>query len=110
VPRTYKGAAVQIIGPAQGFKITYQGKPRDPANYAHLVEFGTAKHLISPKGGKGATGTLKIGQTHVVGSVQHPGFKKKPFLRPAFDSVPSFRIITERMKKEIIKQAAKKSA
>jgi len=32
-----------------------------------------------------ATGALKIGDTYVTGTVLHPGFAARPFLRPALD-------------------------
>ena len=51
------------------------------APHAHLVEFGTKPHKIAPKGKKGA---LLIG-SNVVGAVNHPGAKPKPFMRPSFD-------------------------
>jgi HK97 gp10 family phage protein len=48
--------------------------------YAHMVEFGTARHLIRPKNKKslffaGLSSTLVV----------HPGAFAKPFMRPAFD-------------------------
>jgi len=52
------------------------------AYYAHMVEYGTKRHLIIPKkrGGK-----LKIGNS-LVSAVMHPGTKARPFMRPALDS------------------------
>lgn len=47
------------------------------AFYAHMVEFGTAAHKITAKKG----GLLAIG----VASVQHPGARARPFMRPALD-------------------------
>ena len=51
------------------------------AYYAHMVEFGTAQHLIKPKTAKslffaGLFGTV----------VEHPGAGPVPFMRPAFDN------------------------
>jgi HK97 gp10 family phage protein len=48
--------------------------------YAHLVEFGTARHWIKPKNRKSlfVAGLFKE-------VIDHPGAKKKPFMRPAFD-------------------------
>lgn len=48
--------------------------------YAHLVEFGTARHWIKPKSRKSLflAGLFKE-------AVDHPGARPKPFLRPAFD-------------------------
>lgn len=51
------------------------------AYYAHMVEFGTAKHLIKPKHRKSM---LIGGMMREV--VHHPGSKKKPFMRPAADA------------------------
>lgn len=48
--------------------------------YAHLVEFGTARHWIKPKSRKSLfiAGLMKE-------VVDHPGARPKPFMRPAFD-------------------------
>jgi HK97 gp10 family phage protein len=54
------------------------------AFYAHMVEFGTARHFIKPKNRKSlfVAGLLRE-------SVDHPGAKKKPFMRPAADGAAS---------------------
>jgi len=77
--KVYKrnGVVVVLIGPRDGYKDPETG--RNPVNYAHLVEFGTAPHLIPA--GEG----LKIGPAVVRGTVEHPGAPAKPFLRPALD-------------------------
>ena len=49
-----------------------------PANYAHLVEFGTKPHAIRGRGGFLAFAGI------VTRVVNHPGSRPKPFLRPAF--------------------------
>lgn len=48
--------------------------------YAHLVEFGTARHWIKPKNRKSlfVAGLFKE-------VIDHPGARPKPFMRPAFD-------------------------
>lgn len=48
--------------------------------YAHLVEFGTARHWIKPKSRKSLfiAGLFKE-------VIDHPGARPKPFMRPAFD-------------------------
>jgi len=76
------------------------------AYYSHMVEFGTARHIIRAKERptrttrrgtvKGlsirtmnkmlATGSLKIGGRYVGASVLHPGSKPVPFMRMAFDN------------------------
>ena len=50
------------------------------AYYAHMVEFGTARHWIKPKNRKSlfVAGLLRE-------AVDHPGAKKEPFMRPAID-------------------------
>ena len=73
--RTYKraggGTRTAIIGPRTGFgqSVVVGGKSqwRDPVKYAHLVEYGTAPHVL-------ASGR------------QHPGTSPRPFMRPAFDN------------------------
>lgn len=49
--------------------------------YANLVEFGTARHFIKPKNRKSL---FFAGLAREV--IDHPGAKKKPFMRPALDS------------------------
>lgn len=51
------------------------------AFYWRFVEFGTAAHRIGPKNAK-ALALLGV----VVGWVNHPGARPKPFMRPAFDN------------------------
>lgn len=54
------------------------GKKHPGAFYAHMVEHGTAAHVIRVRPpGK----ALALG----VAEVQHPGARKAPFLRPAMD-------------------------
>lgn len=48
---------------------------------ANWLEYGTRPHTISAKGE-----ALQIGGTFVGGSVEHPGTRPKPFMRPALDS------------------------
>lgn len=52
------------------------------APHAHLVEFGTSPHIIKPR----APNRFLFLADRFVTSVQHPGAKKKPFLRPAIQS------------------------
>lgn len=55
------------------------------AFWARWVEYGTAAHFIKPRNRKSLflAGVFKEG-------VQHPGAKKKPFMRPALDgTVPA---------------------
>jgi len=50
--------------------------------HAHLLEYGTAPHIIRAKA---AGGLLKFGGTYAQ-EVHHPGIAPQPFMRPAFDS------------------------
>ena len=64
--------------------------------YAGWVEYGTAAHLIKVRPpGK----ALAVG----VAQVQHPGSRKKPFLRPAFDTKKgeALEVIREYIRKRL---------
>lgn len=54
------------------------------AFYAHFVEFGTARHFIKPKAAASLFFAGLFGDV-----VDHPGAKKRPFMRPALDSTLS---------------------
>ncbi len=66
--------------------------------YAKFVEFGTAAHVIAGKNG----GWLKFGGGFMR-SVDHPGAKARPFLRPALDGQAQNAVMTaaEYMKKRL---------
>lgn len=51
------------------------------AYYAHMVEFGTARHWIRPKNRKSLFFAGLARQ-----AVEHPGARPRPFMRPAFDA------------------------
>lgn len=74
------------------------------AFYAHMVEFGTARHLIKPKKAKSL---FFAGLARKV--IDHPGAEQKPFMRPAIDSaapqaIEAFRdYVATRLPKEIAK-------
>lgn len=53
------------------------------APHAHLVEYGTKPHTITAAQGGGLT----VGG-NIVSSVDHPGARPRPFMRPAFDTKP----------------------
>ncbi len=77
------------------------GKEKGQPFYAHLVEFGTAAHVIKAAPGKAlaiGTGTLK--------SVDHPGATAKPFMRPAFDAATAAAVqaFGEQVKRRLTKQ------
>lgn len=77
------------------------------AFYARMVEFGTASHWIRPKKGKSlfVAGVMRS-------AVDHPGAKKKPFMRPALDSAagegsPAFQAVKDYLAARINKELDK---
>lgn len=82
-------ARVMIVGPRSKKTTDSKGRPVNPANYAHLVEYGTQAHTITPRiaavGVGGVLGPFK-GSEGFAAKVEHPGADAQPFLRPAFDS------------------------
>ena len=72
-----------------------RGKPGVPvfatyttSKYAHLVERGTSQHLIQAGTKRGVdTGKKVLANGGIIygKSVNHPGSKMRPFMRPAFD-------------------------
>lgn len=90
--KTYRksGTVFSAMGPRSGFEAIItdpSGRQylANPANYAHLVEFGTRPHG------------------------RHPGARAKPFMRPTFDQhVKSVvRVTSREIGKGIEKEAAK---
>lgn len=55
------------------------------AAHAPFVEFDTKPHIIKPKKAGGVLAFRAGGRTVIVRSVQHPGTKAQPFVRPAFE-------------------------
>jgi len=83
-----KAAAVAIF-------VNYRG-PGPKAPHAHLIEFGTAPHVI--------TSTKPMGQRGQFGlRVQHPGTEAQPFFYPVY------RIYRRRVRARL-SRAAKKAA
>ena len=79
-------------------------KVKATGKHAHIapwLEYGTAAHKITAKKGKG----LFFGGLFVKG-VQHPGFRPKPFMRPALDSKAQEATIAvgEAIKKRLAKK------
>ncbi len=74
------------------------------AFYAHMVEFGTARHFIKPKNRKSL---FFAGMAKEV--VDHPGATQKPFMRPALDegSTGAIDAMAEYIRKRLAKEAAK---
>lgn len=78
------GVVFVIVGPED--KVIMREKNgrmirKNPANYAHFVEDGTAPHMISSTF---QGGVLDLGFVRVTGSVQHPGAAAHPVFRPAY--------------------------
>lgn len=73
------------------------------AYYAHMVEFGTAAHMIKPAKGK-ALAFLGLARE----GAEHPGAQAKPFMRPAFDagSDAAINAFAESVRKRLSKEGA----
>lgn len=63
------------------------------AYIARFIEFGTAPHLIKGRNGGTLKFTARDGNTVETLSVNHPGIKAKPFLRPSLDSESNKAIV-----------------
>lgn len=68
--------------------------------YARFVEFGTAAHQI-----KGKDGGYLFFKDRLVRSVNHPGARAKPFLRPALDAkaADAIRAVGEQIGRRLTK-------
>lgn len=88
---------------AKNGKIKASLKARGKHAYiANWLEFtGAAPHIITPKKKK----ALKIDQLEVR-SAEHPGFRPKPFMRPALEgkSAAAIQAVGEAVKKRLTKQ------
>lgn len=96
-------ASARITSRAKGAEVTASVKVGNRiAWYAHLVEFGTRPHTITPKK---AGGALQFGGI-TTKSVEHPGTRARPFMRPALDSVLPAMIdaVTARIRQRLTKQ------
>lgn len=91
--KTYKRntTRLNIIG-ARSKTINRDGRRKNPALYAHLVEFGTKPHgigsgkvltLTTKSHGRNAAGQYATTSSSgfVTGPVSHPGSKPQPFMR-----------------------------
>lgn len=99
--------SIRISGRLSKGRIIYLVKAGNAkAFYAHMVEYGTARHLIKPK----SSGSALFFGGFARGEVQHPGAQKKPFMRPAIDGKAEEAIntmadyIRDRIPKELAKQ------
>lgn len=74
------------------------------AFYAHMVEYGTARHWIKPKSRK----SLLVARAFRE-AVDHPGAKRRPFMRPALDSKSAAAIeaMADYMRARLPKEFAK---
>jgi HK97 gp10 family phage protein len=90
--------SIKIGTRARGGRVT--ASVRTKLFYARYVEFGTAAHNIAAK-----SGWLSFGGIFAK-SVQHPGAKRHPFLRPALDATASAAVIAvgEQVKKRLTKE------
>jgi HK97 gp10 family phage protein len=70
--------------------------------YAHLVEFGTRPHVIRPRNPGGA---MRFGNVETR-SVDHPGTRARPFMRPAADASLNEAIaaVTRRIRQKLTQQ------
>lgn len=90
--------SIKITTRARGGRIT--ASVRTKLFYGRFVEFGTAAHNIAAK-----RGWLSFGGIFAR-SVQHPGAKPHPFLRPALDAMASAAVVAvgEQVKKRLTKE------
>jgi HK97 gp10 family phage protein len=74
------------------------------AFYAHMVEFGTARHFIKPRKRKSL---FFAGLAREV--VDHPGSAPRPFMRPALDGgqAEAVNAAADYIRKRLAKEAAK---
>jgi len=82
-----KGFGYAIVGPRRKMGVMIDGVERTPTKYAHLVEYGTAKHPTTKGIVTSAVLLKKIKsiQNFALVGKPHPGARPRPFLRPAWD-------------------------
>ncbi len=74
--------SVRVTTRSKGGRVTASVKIGNKKTwYAHMVEFGTRAHKITPKDGK----ALRIAG-YIVADADHPGARPRPYARPAFDA------------------------
>ena len=92
--RTVRSKRAPVAYTVIGARISFKGKKATdarskgvraafarPANYAHLVEFGTAEHWIRAR----KQGVLSFAGI-ITKVVRHPGSRPQPFMRSAFNA------------------------
>lgn len=108
----YRGAlrdSLRVTTRARGGKVTASVKAGGVTKrgadvyYAHMVEYGTRPHFITIGGSskraarinrRNARGSLVIGAQFVGPSVEHPGARPRPFMRPALDNMAEAAVLT----------------
>ncbi len=104
--RQNAAAVIYQVGPGRSGK--KDGKYSVNGYYGHLVEFGTAPHIIRATKGKklelrpnarSSKGAAKRWINTYSDIVKHPGASARPFLRPAFDN--STDRVIEAMRKRL---------
>lgn len=98
--------SVRVSTRSRGGTVTASVKAGNAkAFYAHMVEFGTAPHMLY-KGANNKSAVLNIAGALVSAKVKHPGAKAAPFLRPAFDAkqAEAVRAVGERIKQRLEKE------
>lgn len=82
--------SIRVSTSARGGQVTATikagGKKGGQVYYAHLVEYGSAPHVILPGGGTKA-GKVLASAARILGEkVDHPGSAPHQFMRPALDT------------------------
>lgn len=101
-------ASLKVTTRARAGKVSATVKAGNKAAYyAHMVEFGTAQHWIRPKGAK----SLFFAGVSA-SAINHPGAKKKPFMRPALDAAAhtnsaAFQAVQQYLTGRITKELSK---
>jgi HK97 gp10 family phage protein len=88
---------------AKAGTVTASVKAKGKHQYiAHMIEFtGAAPHVINPKKGKAVTFGGRMFK-----AINHPGFKPRPFMRPALDGKAGAALVAvgEAIKKRLTKE------
>ncbi len=119
--KTYRKSrvVVGIVGPRKGFLVTIGGVRVDPANYAHLVEYGRGPVKAGTKKARRSgkvydTGRAVLSSKNTAVSPQQPDVfgpevgpaPPHPFLRPAWAAVrPTANAVLRRHLEAAIRQA-----
>ena len=113
--KTYRrsGTTIVSVGPRLKYQwINSRGTVTVAAKIAHLVESGTAPHVIQSNRGMSNIGDSAEGSEEFYGkTVQHPGTDARPFIRPSL--ISSRRKVENKYMREIkvgIEKEARKQA